>query len=93
MIALLFALSAASRDVAVPLAELPPPIRAAIEARWPGCTLTEAERERGTYDVQITTATGEHYEVEADARGTILEVEREEGADPEEDERDDDDDA
>lgn len=66
-------------EVPVALEDLPPAVVDAIRARWPGATLSEAEREDATFEVEITTSDGRALEVEVAPDGTILEVEDHEG--------------
>jgi hypothetical protein len=65
-------------EVPVPLDQLPPAVSAAIEQRWPGATLLEAEKEEGAYEVEIVTTGGERLEVELTSDGAVLETEPEE---------------
>jgi hypothetical protein len=91
MLSLLVTLALADDEVPVPLEELPPKVRSAVEARFPGATLVEAEREGKLYDVVVRTAEGELWEAEVKPSGKIVEVEREDDDDDEDDEDDEDD--
>jgi hypothetical protein len=81
--ALLAALSvplhaAQEKKVAVPHAELPPAIRAAIEAAFPAAEIQQIEKEvegedPGQYDVELRSG-GKEYEVEISPEGKIIET-------------------
>ena len=92
MIWSLLPMALAGDDVPVPLQELPPPVVAAVEAQWPGCTLLEAEKDAGLYDVECRTTAGEVWEAEVKPDGTIVETELERHADGAKVEHEDEDD-
>lgn len=84
---LIFALStAAFAEKELPVAELPAAVRSAVEARWPGAQILEAEREHGRYEVEILAADGQRLEVELSKKGVIREVEADDDEDEGEDE-------
>ena len=89
MLLLLSLALADDNETPVALEDLPAEVRAAVEARFPGATLIEAELDGKLYDVDVKTAEGELWEAEVTAKGKIKDVERE---DDDEDESEDDDD-
>ena len=68
---------ALAEDIPVPLDQLPPPVKAALLARWPGATLLAAEREGAVYDVMLRTVANERWEAEVTPEGIIRDAERE----------------
>ncbi len=92
MLTLLATIALADDEVPVPLDALPDKVRSAVEARFPGATLVEAEREGKVYDVTVKTAEGALWEAEVKPNGKILEVEREDDEGDEDGENEDGDD-
>lgn len=93
---------ALAEEEEIAVADLPEAVVNAINERFPGATLEEAEREveRGQviYDVEVEAADGTEYEVEVTGDGRILEIERddededEDGGDEDHDDDDEDED-
>ena len=77
-------------DHVVPWSEVPAAVQAAITAEAKGGKIESVEREterKGvTYEAKVKLADGNELEIETDAAGKVLKVEREDG----EDEHDDD---
>lgn len=60
-----------------PVDAVPPGVLAAIEARWPGAKVAEAEPEHGKLELEVHPTDGGALEVIVDEAGTIIEVHEE----------------
>jgi hypothetical protein len=78
-------------EVPVALADLPAAVTDAIEAKWPGAKLIEAEKEGETFEVEFKTAAGERLEAEVAPDGKIGKVENEDEDDDDHKGKEDDD--
>lgn len=54
--------------------QLPEPILKAIEARWPGAEVDAAEMEKKLFEVELTTVTGDRFEILVNAKGKMKRV-------------------
>ncbi len=77
----LFVCTAAFADDEVPLDQVPDGVKAAIEARWPGSTLHEAERDGDNWEIEFLLPSKELWEAEVTGAGVILRSEREDRED------------
>jgi hypothetical protein len=62
-------------DNSVAIADLPAPIKATIQERWPGAEIQSAETEKKFFDVTIATVRGDNIEVLFTARGKVKRIE------------------